>query len=252
MALDESLLQRAAEGGPATLRLYEWSEPTLSLGYFQDYVERNTHEPSRDCAVVRRATGGGAILHDRELTYSIALPSSHRLSRRAGDLYRAVHESIIAVLSELGVEARLSKCQPECIRDDVPIDTAIVGCGMPKSDSLDPLAKPFLCFARRCPGDVLIGNTKVAGSAQRRRRGAVLQHGSILLECSPYAPELPGINDMVSRRIYIDEVAARFCQDLEMRAEFDLMTERPSAKVDAQAVAIERARFAAEQWTRLR
>src|SRR5689334_21696416 len=74
MAIDDALLESAAEAGVATLRLYQWSEPTLSLGYFQAAAERKTHQPSLTCALVRRASGGGAILHDRELTYSLALP----------------------------------------------------------------------------------------------------------------------------------------------------------------------------------
>ena len=77
MALDEALLESAAERGSATLRFYRWSEPTLSLGYFQDYAERDSHAASRNCALVRRQTGGGAILHDRELTYSLAIPRAH-------------------------------------------------------------------------------------------------------------------------------------------------------------------------------
>src|SRR5436190_15116613 len=74
MAIDEALLESAATDGVATLRLYQWSEPTLSLGYFQAAEERERHQASTNCPLVRRASGGGAILHDRELTYSLALP----------------------------------------------------------------------------------------------------------------------------------------------------------------------------------
>src|SRR5882724_9809402 len=74
MAVDEALLESAAVDGIATLRLYQWSEPTLSLGYFQPAADRQTHPASRECPLVRRASGGGAILHDRELTYSLAIP----------------------------------------------------------------------------------------------------------------------------------------------------------------------------------
>jgi lipoate-protein ligase A len=249
MALDEALLHRAAGSGTATLRFYEWDEPTLSLGYFQRYAERASHGASGDCAVVRRATGGGAILHDRELTYSIVLPASHRLSRRAGDLYRAVHESIVAVLSELGVKARLASCQADKI---VGTEAAASGCSAPVNRVPGEWAEPLLCFARRCPGDILVGDTKVAGSAQRRRRGAVLQHGSILIARSRFAPELPGINDIVGKRLDIVDVAARIGKDLADRAGFDFVFERPSAEVNAEAAEIESSKFALEHWTRLR
>ena len=63
MAVDEALLESVADGGPATLRFYQWSEPTLSLGYFQPYADREQHEASRELTVVRRSTGGGALIH---------------------------------------------------------------------------------------------------------------------------------------------------------------------------------------------
>jgi hypothetical protein len=86
MAVDEALLLDAIEDGSATLRFYQWSEPTLSLGYFQRYADRNQHHASRNCAIVRRQSGGGAILHDRELTYSLVLPPGHPLGRNPNGL----------------------------------------------------------------------------------------------------------------------------------------------------------------------
>src|SRR4051794_22517252 len=80
MALDEALLIDAETSGVASLRFYSWREPTLSLGYFQRHTDRAGHAASAGCLLVRRASGGGAILHDRELTYSIALPQAHPLA----------------------------------------------------------------------------------------------------------------------------------------------------------------------------
>ena len=102
MAVDEALLMDAVENGNATLRFYQWSEPTLSLGYFQRYADREQHAASRNCAVVRRQTGGGAILHDRELTYSLVLPPGHPLAAMRRSLYDAVHQAFIAALSRRG------------------------------------------------------------------------------------------------------------------------------------------------------
>src|SRR5437868_3979467 len=76
MAVDEALLETAANTNQATLRLYQWRQPTLSLGYFQLAADRAQHAASAACLLIRRPSGGGAILHDRELTYSIALPRS--------------------------------------------------------------------------------------------------------------------------------------------------------------------------------
>ena len=165
MAVDEVLLERAV----ACLRFYRWSEPTLSLGYFQAYADRREHPPSLPCAAVRRLTGGGAILHDFELTYSIVLPGTHPLAAHRDELYRAVHGSLIEALGQLGIAARL--CQP--------------------AHKIEAVREPFLCFQRRSPGDVLIGQTKICGSAQRRRYGAVLQHGSLIWQTSAAAPNCP-------------------------------------------------------------
>ena len=94
MAVDEALLESAAERGVPTLRFYQWSEPTLSLGYFQHHADRLAHPDSRACPLVRRATGGGAIVHDVELTYSLALPGTHSFARESFALYGRVHQAI--------------------------------------------------------------------------------------------------------------------------------------------------------------
>ena len=148
MALDEVLLESAAQRRVATLRFYGWSEPTLSLGYFQSFCDAHAHAPSRGCPVVRRQTGGGAILHDRELTYCLALPVAHPLAAGATPLYLAVHEALTSALARLGIQATL------------------------RAASEDPSnrGESFLCFQRRTRGDVLLGTPKVCGSAQRRRR----------------------------------------------------------------------------------
>jgi len=190
MAVDEALLESAAECGRAALRFYTWSEPTLSLGYFQNYSERDSHLPSRECALVRRQTGGGAILHDRELTYSLALPVESPSARDASRLYEQVHIALVEVLARFGVEARF--CTPP-LANLSPSSSTLAG-------------EPFLCFQRRARNDLLVDDSKVCGSAQRRRRGAILQHGSILLACSEKAPELPGIRELSGQNLSTADV----------------------------------------------
>ena len=74
MAVDQALLESVDKTQVPVIRFYQWESPALSLGYFQKMADRELHPASRDADCVRRATGGGAILHDRELTYSVALP----------------------------------------------------------------------------------------------------------------------------------------------------------------------------------
>ena len=196
MAVDEALLDRAATDGQAALRFYQWRRPTLSLGYFQPYADREKHAPSATAAVVRRLSGGGSLVHDHELTYSLCLPASHPLARQSTGVYEMVHRGLIAALESLGLDAQFHgrNCPPT-----------------------DDYAEPFLCFARRTSYDIVMmpvspsstsdfpqpafTPAKIAGSAQRRSGGALLQHGGVLLARSPQASELPGILDLASVQI---------------------------------------------------
>jgi lipoate-protein ligase A len=225
MAVDETLLELAAAEGQCTLRFYQWAEPTLSLGYFQAYTDREQHEASRHCAVVRRASGGGAIMHDFDVTYSLAVPERHPLAANRLRTYRVVHDALVAVLADLGITASLfGSCTGasgagcgstvdagdagdgdggSCRQESSPIvnvtpTTSSVPLGTPPRE-------PFLCFQRRAPGDVLVTGEKIAGSAQRRCRGAVLQHGSVLLARSPAAPELAGLKELTRKPIVVEE-----------------------------------------------
>ena len=197
MAVDEMLLERATAGGGCCWRFYAWEAPTLSLGYFQATEDRVRHPASQHCPMVRRPSGGGALVHDRELTYCFVAPVDHPLAARRHQLYATIHETLIEALAHFGMEARLVKEQA------------------PLPSRSHPL--PFLCFQRRAAGDVLLDQIKIAGSAQRRLRGAVLQHGSVLFERSAAAPELPGMAETkksLSRetltRVWQNVLAARF------------------------------------------
>ncbi|UUO07538.1 lipoate--protein ligase family protein [Blastopirellula sp. J2-11] len=226
MAVDDSLLESTADSRTPTLRFYEWSAPTLSLGYFQKYADRWSHLESRDAACVRRASGGGAILHDQELTYSYCVPTADPRSSSVTGLFDLFHRALIRTLENLGVTATI--------------------CGNPQKSGGDA---PFLCFERRSSVDVIIDGYKVCGSAQRRGRGAVLQHGSILLARSEKAPQLPGIADLASTRISPSELQKAWLWELSnaltMNFEVGPLTKAESAK----AVEIERERFAAVTWT---
>ncbi|VAX35847.1 Lipoate-protein ligase A [hydrothermal vent metagenome] len=175
MACDETLLISACDNNLCTFRWYLWEEATLSLGYFQK-VEPSFFKNDRWATLpkVKRLSGGGAILHHHEITYSCALPATHPLAENPAKLYQKIHEQIIATLKKEGIQLHLR--------------------GEGKVTPHDP----FLCFQRGDANDVIFEKHKVLGSAQRRRRGALLQHGSLLLSKSKWAPEIPGILDLVS------------------------------------------------------
>jgi len=173
MALDEALLEAALEQGQCAVRWYRWNSATVSLGYFQKSEAAAAIPRLNGLPVVRRLTGGGAILHHHEWTYSCAVPPDHPLAQTPLQIYERVHERIIAALAERGVSSTF------------------------RGSSLSHAEGEFLCFRRGDPRDVVLNGQKIVGSAQRRRRGAVLQHGSLLLRRSDYAPEFPGVLDLV-------------------------------------------------------
>jgi lipoate-protein ligase A len=170
MAADETLLEFAASGS-ASFRLYGWSQATLSLGYFQASAACRAYPRLGELPWVRRPSGGAALVHHLEATYALALPAGAPWQKRGESWLRRLHAILLDALAALGVTARMCGDREEMKRDDV------------------------LCFLHHTPGDVLIGDAKVVGSAQRKQRGALMQHGSILLAASPFTPQLPGIRE---------------------------------------------------------
>jgi lipoate-protein ligase A len=241
MAVDEVLLLDAAENGTATLRLYGWSEPTLSLGYFQRYADREKHPASCGCAIVRRQTGGGAILHDRELTYSLVLPETHVLARHTGQLYRTMHQAFIETLSTTNSPTPNWRLQ---LRN--------------AESQLAPDDEPFLCFQRQSQGDLVLLSAaeqhvcKILGSAQRRYHGAVLQHGSLLLERSPAAPELAGLRDLSNLNVAAETVAAAVTNRLENVLGTRLLATTLPPELQSKAEELANNKYGSPAWTKRR
>jgi lipoate-protein ligase A len=179
MAADQTLLETATSG-VASLRFYGWTMATLSLGYFQPAALRLADPHLSQLPFVRRPTGGEALVHDHELTYALALPAGSPWQRRGESWLQRMHGIIRTALQQLGVS--VSAC----------------GCGD------EGRLGPVLCFLHHTPCDLLLGRHKVVGSAQRKSRGALLQHGAILLAQSPHTPFLPGLRDLVG----FDAIAA--------------------------------------------
>ena len=159
MALDDALMARAARSGESTFRVYTWSGPTLSFGRHQRAagVYDEGRLSAEGIAVVRRPTGGRALLHDREVTYSVAAPAGPAASL-AND-YLAINAILVGALRRLGVHATQA------------VSTA---------RGMKPGTAP--CFAEPAHGELVVNGRKLVGSAQWRDAGALLQHGSILLD----------------------------------------------------------------------
>ena len=165
MALDEALLHAVAKGtSPAVLRFYRWQPATVTLGYAQSVTTDIDLEVCRQAGldVIRRSTGGRAVLHDNEVTYSVIAPSvSGLFGSSVLDSYRVISEVLQKALLQLGLSAKL-----------VP--------GRPRGGQLN--ATKAVCFSTPSQYELVIDDCKVAGSAQKRHGQAFLQHGSIPLE----------------------------------------------------------------------
>jgi len=162
MGVDEALVATAAGGGPATVRLYGWRGPWLSLGYAQ----RPSPERARACrtagaGLVRRATGGRAVLHGADVTYAVAAPES-ALPEGLRATYALLAGALAEALAVLGI-----------VTERAPVGS-VEGPG-------------FDCFAAPAGDELCVGGRKLVGSAQLRTGGAVLQHGSVRLALDPPA-----------------------------------------------------------------
>src|SRR5438105_3671850 len=159
MARDVALMRRAKETGEVVFSVYGWSQPTLSVGRNQranGCYDRERLQAMR-VDVVRRPTGGRALLHHRELTYSVTAPLEFSASLR--ESYERINRILLFGLQQLGVGASVASG---------------VGAALPPTD--------VPCFAAPARGELVSDGRKLVGSAQCRDDGALLQHGSILID----------------------------------------------------------------------
>ena len=226
MASDEALLASAV-AGVASLRFYTWAEPTLSLGYFQPHADRLCDPLLAGVPWVRRQTGGAAILHDRELTYALALPAGRPWHTSETWLCR-FHHAVTAALRRYGVASR-----------------SVIGGEEKKLGE-------FLCFLDQTPGDLLIEGHKVVGSAQRRPHGALLQHGSILLARSPHTPSLPGIREITGIEVSAATLEEHLIAELTEATGWTFAPTDWTTVERARAADLERNKYAAASWNEKR
>jgi lipoyl(octanoyl) transferase len=210
MGLDEALL--LDEHAPPTLRLYTWEPDTLSLGYFQRWVD--VPGTAVAGAVVRRLTGGGAIHHTGELTFSLTTSAQDPIYRGpVADSYERVHGAIAAALREFGAEAALAG-----------------GEGL-ASDAEDT----GMCFHKSTPLDLAWGGRKGVGSAQRRTRGRVLHHGSIKLASSELEGPIATLEASSGRALDPRAVGAALTAVLASRFELDFDAQQATSAERAAA-----------------
>lgn len=224
MALDEALL-RAPDPRP-TLRTYTWDPFTLSLGYFQVVDRRRVEDlVAPGFGLVRRSTGGGAIFHARELTFSVVCPvGDSRLPAKTLDAYEVVHGALIRALSRLGVPARFR------------------GDSAPLSESESP-EEDFFCFYKSISFDLVSGGRKLVGSAQRRTGRGFLMHGSIPVAENHLTPKAAAAG------VRPEEVEEALAAEMAAVAGSPLVPSEPTRIEADLAGELARTRFGCEAWT---
>lgn len=170
MALDEVLLEHRLI---PTLRFYTWDKPTISLGRFQNQtVAEQLQSLTPAYEVVKRRTGGKAILHDQELTYSLCAPESDALAGGPAKAMQTIHLAMAAELSR---------------------QTGLGLCLRGKDSASSDVTGSLWCFEDSSPYDLMLEGKKLLGSAARRTAGWVLFHGSLVIHPPPETPDIAGL-----------------------------------------------------------
>ncbi len=207
MAVDEAILSAVGAGESVpTLRFYGWSPPCLSLGYGQHAHDADLARlAARGWSIVRRPTGGRAILHTDELTYSLALPISHPLAQGGVvESYRKISEALLLALGTLGASVQAER-----------------------ADATDVLSSP-VCFDTPSHYEIAVEGRKLVGSAQVRRREGILQHGTL-----PLCGDIARICDVL---VYADD-EARAAAKAEVRSRATTLEQALGKSVNWQTAA---------------
>lgn len=240
MALDEALSEAVRERrSPPTLRLYGWDRPSLSLGCFQKASDINRdHCRAKGYPVVRRQTGGRAILHDAELTYSVCASVEDTLFQ--GGLrgnYRALSDVLVLALNKLGIEAVASYARTRQHGD-----------------------RSSACFRSLSYGEITVSGSKVIGSAQKRFRNGFLQHGSILLDASPrelctvlFNEDEEGLSRMGALKRSVPDLSVESLTDalkeaVEEGLDVKLISDGPTDYEQKLAAQLEAEKYSSDGW----
>jgi lipoyl(octanoyl) transferase len=255
MALDEALLNWHSEGIiPPIIRFYQWNPATLSIGYFQraekeidlDAVKR------QGFGFVRRPTGGRAVLHDKELTYSVIVSEEHpNMPQSVTEAYRIISQGILEGFKELGLDAYF----------------AIPESDEEKANLKNP--RSSVCFDAPSWYELVVEGRKVAGSAQTRQKGVILQHGSILLDLDEetlynlfkfpnervkdrmlraFRSKAVAINDLREKPVTINEARLAFYNGFAKGLDIDLIHYELTKEQKAEVMQIAKERYENDEW----
>jgi len=255
MARDETLLRSVMAGGsPPAVRFYTWKPPGLSVGYLQRIRKEVDIGMCKKHGIdyVRRLTGGKAVLHDDELTYSMVIPVNHRKMRGPGvvDSYRTISEALVMGLALCGIQCKMA----------------------PKKSTKAKKDGTSVCFDTPSVYEVMAGGKKIIGSAQTRDRGIILQHGSVPIDWDTdklfdvtgismeqrdeYSNYFEGIATTVSGelgcRIEFDDLVPCFVRGFEEVFGVELMPSEYTEEEKEMVERLEREKYGNDEWNLLK
>lgn len=252
MAVDEAILEAVSKGlEPTTVRLYAWEPACLSLGYAQPINDADLPKlSSLGWDIVRRPTGGRAILHTDELTYSvIGLLTEPQLSGGVLESYQRISQALLMALELMGIQA-IADAHPE-----LPTNS-------------DP--KGPICFEVPSSYEITVDGKKVIGSAQARKQGVLLQHGSLPLQgdlrritqalvfSNEAEREVAGerllkrattVEEILGRALPWEKAAQAFIQAFEQSLDINLDLSRLSDEETSRAEELRKNKYGHNSWT---
>ncbi|MEK5207390.1 lipoate-protein ligase A [Psychrobacillus psychrotolerans] len=255
MALDEALLDWHSEGLiPPVIRFYEWNPATLSIGYFQTVEKEIDIEAVKRLGLgfVRRPTGGRGVLHEHELTYSVIVTESYpSMPATVTEAYRVISEGLLLGFQNLGLNAYFS----------------VPNTDEQKENLKNP--KSAVCFDAPSWYELVVEGKKVAGSAQTRQKGVILQHGAILLDLDEdkliqtfkFASEevrekvrkglsqkAVSINKIISKPVTMEECKTAFKKGFADALEIELVEYNLTQEQKNYVKQLEVTRYANDKW----
>ncbi|MED1739707.1 biotin/lipoate A/B protein ligase family protein [Bacillus swezeyi] len=255
MALDEALLYwHSQKKIPPTIRFYGWNPPTLSVGYFQNIEKEIDLEAVKKHGLgfVRRPTGGRGVLHDQELTYSVIVSEEHpEMPQTVTEAYRVISEGILEGFRELGLDAYFAIPRTEKEKQSLK---------SPRSS---------VCFDAPSWYELVVEGRKVAGSAQTRQKGVILQHGSILLDLDEdklfdlfiykndrlrermqrsFKQKAVAINELTAKKVTIEEASAAFKKGFEKGLNIHLQPYELTKEETEFVEDLSRTKYATDEW----
>ncbi|MBL3397722.1 MULTISPECIES: biotin/lipoate A/B protein ligase family protein [Staphylococcus] len=255
MAMDEALLNFVSRGEiDPVIRFYTWNPATLSIGYFQRLKKEIDIEKVKEkgYGLVRRQTGGRGVLHDKELTYSVIVPESHpKMPTTVTEAYRVISQGLLEGFKNLGFETYFAVPRSKEEREKLK---------QPRSS---------VCFDAPSWYELVVEGRKIAGSAQTRQKGVILQHGSILQDIDvdelfdlfifkhdrlknkmkeAFVDKAVAINDISEKHITLNEMEDAFKEGFKEGLQIEF---KPLTLTDEQMNEVKELeeKFRSDEWT---